>query len=141
MTIFLSVIHYIVCLILIVVILLQAGRGQGLSGFGGDGTQSLFGTKTSSFMTKMTTIAAIGFIVTCLALDMTTSLKSKSLMVDSKLKDLIAQSVAEGKLPKGVSVKEGAVAEEGISEVTQAAAVSAVEETNASDVGEEPQTP
>ena len=46
MIIFLSAIHVIGCLILIVVILLQVGRGHGLTGggFGGESTQSIFGT-------------------------------------------------------------------------------------------------
>ena len=43
-------IHVIVSLVLIAVILLQAGRGGGLSDtFGGSSTQTLFGTKTSVF--------------------------------------------------------------------------------------------
>ncbi|MBU1862546.1 MAG: preprotein translocase subunit SecG [Candidatus Omnitrophica bacterium] len=105
MIIFLSIVHYIVCLVLIVVILLQAGRGHGLTGgaFGGDSTQSIFGTKTTAFMTKVTTASAIGFLITCLMLAIFTSVKSKSLLLDSK------RPLTIPTLPQ--AVEEAAVAE------------------------------
>ncbi|HNX69406.1 MAG TPA: preprotein translocase subunit SecG [Candidatus Omnitrophota bacterium] len=73
-------IHIIVCLVLIVVILLQAGRGQGLTGasFGGN-VQSLFGTKASSFLTKATSICAVLFLFTCIGLNVLEVRKSRSL--------------------------------------------------------------
>ena len=73
-------IHVIVCLVLIIVILLQAGRGQGLTGasFGGN-VQSLFGTKASSFLTKATSVCAILFLFTCIGLNIIEVQKSRSL--------------------------------------------------------------
>ncbi|MDD5226241.1 MAG: preprotein translocase subunit SecG [Candidatus Omnitrophica bacterium] len=73
-------IHVIVCLVLIIVILLQAGRGQGLTGssFGGN-VQSLFGTKASSFLTKATSICAVLFLFTCIGLNILEIQKSRSL--------------------------------------------------------------
>jgi len=81
MTILVTCIHIIVCLVLIIVILLQAGRGQGLSGssFGGGNVQSLFGTKSSSFLTKATTVCAILFLFTCIGLNVLEVQKSRSL--------------------------------------------------------------
>ena len=72
--------HIIVCLVLIIVILLQAGRGQGLTGasFGGN-VQSLFGTKASSFLTKATSVCAILFLFTCIGLNVLEVQKSRSL--------------------------------------------------------------
>ncbi|HOW58855.1 MAG TPA: preprotein translocase subunit SecG [Candidatus Omnitrophota bacterium] len=80
MTTLVVCIHVIVCLVLIIVILLQAGRGQGLTGasFGGN-VQSLFGTKASSFLTKATTVSAILFLFTCIGLNIIDIQKSKSL--------------------------------------------------------------
>ncbi|MEI7752322.1 MAG: preprotein translocase subunit SecG [Candidatus Omnitrophota bacterium] len=74
-------IHVIVCLVLIIVILLQAGRGQGLTGgsFGGGNVQSLFGTKASSFLTKATSVCAIVFLFTCIGLNILEVQKSRSL--------------------------------------------------------------
>lgn len=80
MNIFVVCVHVIVCLVLIVVILLQAGRGQGLTGasFGGN-VQSLFGTKASSFLTKATSICAVLFLFTCIGLNVLEVQKSRSL--------------------------------------------------------------
>ncbi|HNV86728.1 MAG TPA: preprotein translocase subunit SecG [Candidatus Omnitrophota bacterium] len=73
--------HVIACLTLILVILLQVGRGHGLSGasFGQGGVQTVFGTKTVDFLTKATSVMAVVFVITCLSLDIVTARKSKSL--------------------------------------------------------------
>ncbi len=82
MGIFLTIIHVISCLLLILVILLQAGRGQGLTSaaFGSGNVQSLLGTRTGDFLTKATTVAAICFLVTCIGLDILEAQKSRSLL-------------------------------------------------------------
>ncbi len=81
MTIFLTLIHVIVCFILILVILLQAGRGQGLTGggFGSGNVQSLFGTRAADFLTKATSVAAICFLFTCIGLNVLETQRSRSL--------------------------------------------------------------
>jgi len=77
----LVVIHIIVSIFLIVVILLQAGRGGGLADtFGGSQMQSMFGTKSATVLQKMTTVCAAMFIITCLSLAILSSYRSKSLM-------------------------------------------------------------
>lgn len=74
-------IHVIVSLVLIAVILLQAGRGGGLSeSFGGSSTQTLFGTKTSVFLTRATAASAVIYIITCLTLAVMTSHRGRSLV-------------------------------------------------------------
>lgn len=80
MSILVVCVHIIVCLVLIIVILLQAGRSQGLTGasFGGN-VQSLFGTKASSFLTKATSVCAILFLFTCIGLSVLEARKSRSL--------------------------------------------------------------
>ncbi len=85
MNILVVCIHVIVCLVLIIVILLQAGRGQGLTGasFGGN-VQSLLGTKASSFLTKATSICAILFLFTCIGLNIIEIQKSRSLFKSQK---------------------------------------------------------
>ena len=53
-----------VCLLLILVVLLQKGRGGGLSGaFGGGGGQSAFGAKTGDVFTWITVGLTFAFIV------------------------------------------------------------------------------
>jgi preprotein translocase subunit SecG len=74
-------IHVIVSLVLIAVILLQAGRGGGLSeSFGGSSTQTILGTKTSVFLTRATAASAIIYIITCLVLGVMTGHRGRSLV-------------------------------------------------------------
>ncbi|MBU3911837.1 MAG: preprotein translocase subunit SecG [Candidatus Omnitrophica bacterium] len=83
---FFVTIHVIASLFLIAVILLQAGRGGGLSDtFGGSQMQNLFGTKSASVLSRLTAISATLFIITCLSLALISSRRNKSLVDKVKL--------------------------------------------------------
>ncbi|MDD3345640.1 MAG: preprotein translocase subunit SecG [Candidatus Omnitrophica bacterium] len=76
---FIIIIHVIACAVLITLVLIQRGRGGGLvESFAG--VESMFGTKTSSFLTRTTTIMSIVFFFTCLSLAVLSVKQSKSLM-------------------------------------------------------------
>ena len=63
------VIHVLACLFLIVVVLLQTGKGADIGAVFGGGSQTLFGSGgAGNFLTKLTTGTAIGFMVTSLIL-------------------------------------------------------------------------
>jgi preprotein translocase subunit SecG len=66
----LTVFHVIVCVFLILVVLLQQGKGADWAGaFGGGGTQTAFGARgAGTILSKATTAAAIIFMITSLAL-------------------------------------------------------------------------
>jgi preprotein translocase subunit SecG len=66
----LTIVHVIICFFLIVVVLLQSGKAADLAGaFGGMGSQTVFGPRgTATVLSKATTIAASLFMVTSLAL-------------------------------------------------------------------------
>ena len=70
MSAIITVIHIIICAILIVAVLLQSGKAADLAGaFGGGGSQTAFGPRgTASLMSKITTISAIMFMLTSLGL-------------------------------------------------------------------------
>ncbi len=70
MEIFVTVIHYVVCLFLIIVILLQAGKGADIgAAFGAGGSQTLFGPRgAATFLNKMTAVVAMVFLATSLGL-------------------------------------------------------------------------
>ena len=81
MVIAIVILHVFVCLFLIAVILLQAGRGQGLSwGVFGGTPQSILGTKTASFLSRVTTGCAIIFLFTCIVLNIIETRKARSLL-------------------------------------------------------------
>lgn len=83
-----TVLHVAGAFILIIVILLQSGKGAAMgSGLGAGSSQSMFGSSgAGNFLTKLTTGVAILFMVTSLTLaTLSTNKKSKSVMegVDS----------------------------------------------------------
>ena len=67
---FFTVIHVLICFILIGIILLQPGTGADLAGaFGGQGSQTAFGPRgTVSVLTKVTAWLAIAFAITSISL-------------------------------------------------------------------------
>ena len=86
MSILLIFIHVIVCIALIMIVLLQTGKGSDMgAAFGGGSSQTLFGsTGAATFLSKMTTGAAIVFMITSLALAyVSTHRKSGSIMGDT----------------------------------------------------------
>jgi preprotein translocase subunit SecG len=70
-----TVIHIIVCAFLIIVVLLQSGQsGDIAAAFGGMGSQTAFGSRTTAtVLTKATTWAAIIFMVTSIMLSVLTA--------------------------------------------------------------------
>ena len=86
MSILLIVIHVAVCLALIMIVLLQTGKGADMgAAFGGGSSQTLFGSSgASTFLSKATTVAAIVFMLTSLILAyMSGPTKSKSVVSDA----------------------------------------------------------
>jgi preprotein translocase subunit SecG len=58
-------VHYFLCFFLIVVILLQAGRGADIGAVFGGASQTVFGGRgPTTFLNKMTAVVAMMFIVT-----------------------------------------------------------------------------
>ncbi len=77
------IIHSVVAIALILIVLLQTGKGADMgAAFGGGGSQTLFGsTGASTFLSRLTTIAAIVFMLTSLGLAYLSSHRSaKSIM-------------------------------------------------------------
>ena len=70
MTIFLTVLHVLACLFLIVIVLLQRGKGAEMGAvFGGGAGATVFGSRgAGNFLTRMTTAAAVVFMLTSLTL-------------------------------------------------------------------------
>jgi len=72
MTILITIVHVIVCSILIVVVLLQHGKSADIAAtFGGMGSQTAFGPRgTATVLSRVTTWCAIIFMLTSISLTM-----------------------------------------------------------------------
>ncbi len=86
-------VHIIVCVFLILVVLLQQGKGADLSVFGGGATQTVFGARgATTLLHKLTVSSFIIFIFTTLAIA------------------VIQRREAGSSVMKGVAAKPGAAA-------------------------------
>ena len=67
---FLVVLHIMACAVLVLVVLLQRGKGSDVgAALGGGGSNTVFGSRgAGNFLTKLTTGSAIIFMVTSLSL-------------------------------------------------------------------------
>ncbi len=81
MTTLIVIVHIIVSLALIIVVLLQHGKGAGIGAAFGGSSQTVFGsTGAAPFMAKLTAVAAILFMVTSLSLTFLGRQKEASIM-------------------------------------------------------------
>ena len=86
MSILVIVVHIIVCIALILIVLLQTGKGADMgAAFGGGSSQTLLGsTGASTFLSKATTAAAVVFMLTSLVLAyMSGNQSASTIMTDS----------------------------------------------------------
>jgi preprotein translocase subunit SecG len=84
MSVFITTLHISAGLFLILVVLLQTGKGAAMgSAFGSGASQTMFGSSgAGSFLTKLTTAAAIVFMVTSLTLATMSSDKTRDSVID-----------------------------------------------------------
>lgn len=104
---FLMIIHVFVSIVLILVILMQAGRGGGVSEiFGGSSTQTIFGTSATKFLTRATAACAVVFIITSLSLAVLSSKRSRSLMKSGTVQPIDIEQAAGREDARDVSQED-----------------------------------
>ncbi len=81
MTVFLTILHIVVCITLILIVLLQAGKGANMGAAFGGSSQTVFGSSgAGTFLGKLTAAVAIIFMLTSITLTYTASRKPSGLM-------------------------------------------------------------
>jgi len=101
MIVFLQVLFIFICILLIGIILIQAGKGHGLAGafgsFAGNAAQNLFGARTTDILTKITAyITALFFsLAVLIAYLQAKETKSVMLSVTKKSESKVATKEAK----------------------------------------------
>ncbi len=118
MTGFIMFLHAIVCIFLVLIILMQSGRGGGLTeGFAS--AESMFGTQTNKFLTRTTTVLCCIFFATCLGIAVLSAQQGKSLMPDSVAPAASSEAVLDP--AQAIMDKAAAEAEETLSGIMDGA--------------------
>jgi len=78
---FIVVLHVLVCIALILIVLLQAGKGAEMGAAFGGASQTIFGSAGAmGFLSKLTTVAAIVFMLTSLLLTFSSTRRASTIM-------------------------------------------------------------
>ncbi|MEN8183032.1 MAG: preprotein translocase subunit SecG [Myxococcota bacterium] len=106
MTVFFTVLHVMVCTILIVVVLLQRGKGAEIGAvFGGGASSTVFGSRgAGNFLSRLTTGAAVMFMVTSLILAYYARERAGSTVFGE---EVVSESVEESLAPDAGSEETG----------------------------------
>jgi len=101
---FFVVVHILICIALILVVLLQAGKGGGLAGaFGGSAATTLFGGRgAATFLAKATSYLAIGFMAMSILLAILSS-RGQSVGGEGLLQQRARERAAQSQLPPSTS--------------------------------------
>lgn len=100
MSIAITILHVVVSIFIIAVVLLQSGKGAEMgASFGSSGSQSVFGAGGgTTFLSKMTTGAAVIFMLTSLSLAYISGNPGSSSLMSGKSKPAAAPAApAQGK--------------------------------------------
>ncbi|HBQ20323.1 MAG: preprotein translocase subunit SecG [Deltaproteobacteria bacterium GWA2_38_16] len=94
--------HIIVCVLLILVVLLQAGKGADMGAtFGAGSSQSVFGGGGAApFLTRLTTAVAVIFMITSILLTILSSKASRKSVVEGLSAPQTTEKLPETPEPK-----------------------------------------
>ena len=109
---FLLTLHVLVCLLMVLVVLMQRPRSEGLgAAFGSGMTENIFGAQTTHVLAKFTTWLGIAFFVLTLALAMTYShLYSSQTSLNKELMSMPEPKAAASATPAALSATPAATA-------------------------------
>jgi preprotein translocase subunit SecG len=86
MSALLITLHVLICVALVIIVLLQAGKGAEVGAVFGGGQAMFGGEGPANFMNKLTSVVAIGFMITSLALALVSAHRgSVSVVGDEKV--------------------------------------------------------
>jgi preprotein translocase subunit SecG len=79
-----SILHIFVCIALVLIVLLQAGKGASMGAAFGGASQTIFGSPgAAGFLTKITTVAAVLFMMTSILLTTLSTRRSTTVLEET----------------------------------------------------------
>ncbi len=110
---FVTTIHVTLCIILMIVILLQAGKGAEIGAVFGGSSQTIFGSRgAATFLSKVTSFCAIGFMITSLALVYLHSRSASQSLMDTPVTTTGESETTGGKTESDATETTGVVPQE-----------------------------
>jgi len=98
--IILTVLHYGLCFGLILIVLLQAGKGGGLAAaFGGGSSETIFGARRGNILTRITAVGVSIFMVTSLLLTIILPKQVSVIQKKGTIKEEQMQDVKRPQIP------------------------------------------
>ena len=97
MTTFLTALHIMVCIVLILVVLLQRGKGSDIgAALGGGSSNTVFGSRgAGNFLTKLTSACAVIFMCTSLSLSYLGTRAASVTIFDDEVEESVLDGVLE----------------------------------------------
>ncbi len=100
MVTFLTIVHISVCIFLVLVVLLQHGKGADIGATFGGASQTVFGTGgAATFISKVTVVMAATFMVTSMALAFLASRSAKESLFSKEAKPAAEQPAPAAPAP------------------------------------------
>ncbi|MEK7267205.1 MAG: preprotein translocase subunit SecG [Nitrospirota bacterium] len=95
-------VHIMVAVFLIFIVLIQSGKGAELGAAFGGSSQTLFGSRgAATFFSKLTTIAAVAFMVTSLSLAIVSTKSGSVVKKTVPVKEKTGIPSSQGQIPGG----------------------------------------
>jgi preprotein translocase subunit SecG len=111
---FVTLVHIFTCLLLIAVVLLQHGKGADVgAAFGSGASQTVFGARgAGNFLTRLTTSAAVIFMVTSLALSYFTNPPTVVDLLEDQAESALIPAPTEEEAPESTFPEPAPIQEE-----------------------------
>ncbi len=95
------VLHILVCFALILIVLLQAGKGAEMGAAFGGSSQTIFGSAGAmGFLSKLTTVAAVVFMITSLVLTYSSTRRASTVVKEKPSPSAPAEPEKAPQLPQ-----------------------------------------
>ncbi len=127
-----TIIHVLACIFLVLVVLLQTGKGADMGAVFGGSSSTVFGSSgAGTFLTRLTTVTAVVFMVTSLSLTYFSARRNAATVFDSA-------PPAAAPAPGAPAAPEAPQPEANAPPAPQAPAAPAQPEANAAPAGDAP---